>query len=55
MYAVVEKKNHNAIHAACYSEQSAQDWIDKKAPDYCAKGYFMDKTLKADSFEVRKL
>lgn len=51
-YRVVEKKNHNAIHAICLNEERANYWINVKCPEYVKKGYFMDKTLKADSFEV---
>ena len=53
-YVIVEKKNPLAVHAVCDSEQSAQRWIDVNAPEYVRLGYFMDKTLTADSFEVRK-
>jgi hypothetical protein len=50
---VVEKKNHNAVHAHCSTLESANRWIETNAVGYCAKGYFMDKTLTPDSFEVK--
>lgn len=50
--AVVEKKNHNVVHAYCSTMESAKRWIEVNAVEYCAKGYFMDKTLTPDCFEV---
>lgn len=52
VWKVVEKANHLAVHAHCHSEQSASRWISDKAPAYCARGYFMDKSLTPDSFTV---
>jgi hypothetical protein len=37
------------------TQESAQRWISEKAPVYCARGYFMDKTLTPDSFEIKPL
>jgi len=54
-FKIVEKKNHLAVHAHCATLESAQRWIAEKAPDYCARGLFMDKTLTPDSFEIRPL
>lgn len=53
MYKVVEKDNPLHLHALCDSLERAQHWIDVLAPEYCAKGYFMDKTLTPDSFMVK--
>lgn len=53
-FKVVEKKNTLAVHAICHSLESAKRWISVNAPEYVAKGYFMDKTLTADSFEVKQ-
>ena len=53
-FKVVEIKNPLAIHALCSTLESAERWIRELAPVYCAKGYFMDKTLTKDSFEVRQ-
>jgi non-ribosomal peptide synthetase component E (peptide arylation enzyme) len=51
-YIIVEKKNHLAVHAHCSTLESANHWIEALAPQYCAKGYFMDKTLTPSCFEV---
>lgn len=54
MFKVVEKANPLAVHAHCYSRESAQRWIDVNAVEYCARGFFMDKTLTPDSFEIKE-
>ena len=53
-WKIVEKKNPLAVHALCHSHESAQKWIDVNAPIYCARGYFVDKTLTPDSFTIRE-
>jgi hypothetical protein len=55
MFYVIEKKNPLAVHAICHSLDRAENWIKEKAPEYCAKGFFMDKTLKPNSFKVKKV
>lgn len=52
-FKIVEKHNPLALHAMCETEELAKHWIEVLAPEYCAKGYFMDKTLTPDSFEVK--
>lgn len=52
MFIIVEKKNHLAVHAYCVSLERAQYWININAVEYCEKGYFMDKTLTPESFEI---
>ena len=52
-YKVIEKNNPNAVHAICDTLERARHWIEVKAPEYAAKGYFMDKTLTADSFTIK--
>jgi hypothetical protein len=54
MYKIVEKKNPLALHALCDTLESAKRWIAINAVEYCAKGYFMDKTLTPQSFEIKK-
>lgn len=54
-FKIVEKRNPLAVHAHCATLESAQRWIDEKAPEYCAKGYFTDKTLTPNSFEIKPL
>ena len=54
IFKVVEKKNHYAVHVICPSRYAAERWINVEAPIYCAKGYFMDKTLTPDSFIIKE-
>ena len=51
-YLVIEKNNHLAVHVVCDTLERAQYWINVKAPEYCEKGFFMDKTLTPDSFMI---
>ena len=51
-YLVVEKLNHLHVHAHCDTAESAQQWITSYAPEYCKKGYFMDKSLTPESFVI---
>lgn len=53
MFYVYEKKNPLAVHAHCSTMDSAKRWIAVNAPLYCSRGYFMDKTLTPDSFDIR--
>jgi hypothetical protein len=52
-YVIVEKNNPLAVHAICDTLERAQRWIDVNAVEYCAKGYFMDKTLTPTSFTIK--
>ena len=52
-FLVIEKQNRLAVHAICDTLERAQNWIDTKALEYVKKGYFMDKTLTADSFTIK--
>ena len=52
-FKIVEKKNPLAVHAICDTLERAENWIKVKAPEYVSKGYFMDKTLTADSFTIQ--
>ena len=54
-YKIVEKNNPLAVHAHCSSLESAERWIVVNAPMYCARGYFMDKTLTPESFAIRPM
>ena len=53
MFNVIEKDNPLHIHAICETLASAERWIAVNAQEYCAKGYFMDKTLTPDSFTIK--
>lgn len=54
-FKIVEKKNPLAVHAHCSTLESAQWWLAVNAVEYCAKGYFMDKTLTPQSFEIKPI
>ncbi len=49
---LVEKKNHLAVHGIFCSRKSAEKHLKEIIPEYCRKGYFMDKTLTPESFEI---
>lgn len=49
---IVEKKNNFYVHAIFNSMQSAERHLAETIPIYCARGYFMDKTLRPDDFEI---
>lgn len=53
-YYVVEKKNPLAVHCIADTYERAEHWIDYQTPIYCARGYFMDKTLTPESFEIQE-
>jgi hypothetical protein len=53
-YIIIEKANPLRVHCICHTRERAQHWLDVKAPEYVAKGYFMDKTLTADSFTIKE-
>lgn len=53
-YLVVEINNPLAVHASCDTMGGAKRWIAINAPEYCAKGYFMDKSLTPESFTIRE-
>lgn len=49
---LVEKAKPLALHGIFMSRQSAERHLRDTIPDYCARGYFMDKTLRPESFEI---
>lgn len=51
-YAIVEKANHLAVYGVFDTRERAEALLAGTVPLYAARGYFMDKTLRADSFEV---
>lgn len=53
-HSVIEKANPLAVHAICCTKERALRWIAVKAPEYCSKGFFMDKTLTPDSFTIKE-
>lgn len=51
-FKLVEKQNHLAVHGLFDSLERAERHLRETIPGYVACGYFMDKTLRADSFEI---
>lgn len=51
-FAIVEKKNHLHIHGIFHSKERAERFIKDTIPTYCTRGYYVDKTLKPESFEA---
>lgn len=51
-FQIVEKKNPLALHGLFDSVSAAAHHLYKTIPEYVSKGYFMDKTLKADDFKI---
>lgn len=49
---LVEKDNHDAVHGLFDSMERAERHLNKVIPEYCKRGYFMDKTLKPSSFII---
>lgn len=49
---LVEKKNHLHVHAIFDSMQRAERHLAETIPIYCARGFFMDKTLTPNDFEI---
>lgn len=52
MFKIVEKNNNLAVHCVFDSLERAKHWLYVKAPFYVDNGFFMDKTLGADSFVI---
>jgi hypothetical protein len=51
-FALVERDNHLAVHGLFDSRERAEYHLAQNVPAYCARGYFMDKTLTPDSFII---
>lgn len=51
-YGLYEKKNPRHCHGIFSTKVSAERHLKETIPEYCRKGYFMDKTLKPTSFEI---
>lgn len=50
---IVEKDNPLAVHGLFDSVERAERHLREVIPVYVARGYFMDKTLTADSFRIQ--
>lgn len=55
MFKIVEKKNSLAVHGLFDTYESAEKHLIEIIPEYVAKGFFMNKTLKADDFEIKEI
>jgi len=52
MYRMVEKKNHDAVHAMFNTRGNAEHHLRVTVHNYVKHSLFKDKTLTADSFEI---
>lgn len=52
MKTLVEKKNHQAVHGLFHDQERAERHLRTAIPDYVRRGFFVDKNLTADSFEI---
>lgn len=51
-YNIVEKADHLALHGICDTLERAEYHLKHRIPEYCERGFFMDKTLTPESFEI---
>lgn len=52
MFAIVEKRDHHAVHGLFDYRETAEKHLRDTIPLYVARSYFMDKTLTTEDFEV---
>ena len=53
-YKIVEKKNPLAVHALFDKLQRAERHLNEVIPEYVKRGFFMDKTLTENCFEIKE-
>jgi len=53
-YKIIEKDNPLAVHGIFDTKDRAINHIEKVIPEYVKRGYFMNKTLTADSFTIKE-
>lgn len=51
-YKIIEKKNPLAVHALFSDSKRAERYLKETIPYYVAEGFFMDKSLTANDFEI---
>lgn len=51
-FKLVEKANPLAVHGHFDTKERAERHLSVSIPEYCARGFFMDKTLTPESFEI---
>jgi hypothetical protein len=49
---MVEKSNPLAVHGYFISREAAEKFLRDTVPDYCRRGYYMDKSLVPESFAI---
>ncbi len=54
MYYIVQKRNNTVMHALFETQERAEEFLLNTVPSYCAKGYYMDRSLRPCDFEVIK-
>ena len=52
-FKIIEKRNPLAVHGLFSSRERAERHLTVTIPEYCRKGYFMDKTLAPSDFEIQ--
>ena len=51
-WKLVEKKDRHAVHGLFDSLARAERHLRVNIPEYCRRGYFTDKSLKPEDFEI---
>ena len=51
-FMMVEKANPLACHGIFESRETGERHLRDTVPDYCRRGFYMDKTLTPESFEI---
>lgn len=53
-YKIVEKKNPLAVHGLFDTLERAERHLNEVMPKYVKRGFFMDKTLTENCFEIKE-
>lgn len=53
-YRIVERNNRLAVHGLFDTMNSAQYHLENNIPVYVERGYFSDKTLRAEDFVIEE-
>lgn len=54
MWVIRQKKDHLAIHGLFDSRDRADRHLRENTPEYVRRGYYTDKTLRTEDFEVHE-
>ena len=52
-FRIIEKRNRLAVRGLFDSRERAERHLRETIPEYCRRGYFMDKTLTPSDFEIQ--